>query len=114
MDTQLENAWVAIPISGEIRVPSSVFVALAKHIELECTARARRHGTPPKMFETDSGLQRLAFSVKETAEILGVSTPTIYRLISRQVLKPSRALRHKLIPRSEIERFLRQTTALEA
>lgn len=113
MDTQFENAYVTIPISCEIRVPSSVFVALAKHIEIECIARVQRHRAPTKMFETESGFQRLAFTIKETAEILGVSTPTVYRLISRQLLKSSKALRHKLIPRSEIERFLRETTALQ-
>src|ERR1043166_2902770 len=37
---------------------------------------------------------RLAFSVKETAEILGVSEKTVRRLVSRRLLRASRALRH--------------------
>lgn len=52
---------------------------------------------------------RLAFSVKEAAEILGVSEKTIRRLINRRLLRASRALRHLLIPRKEIERFLEET-----
>ena len=52
---------------------------------------------------------RLAFSVRETALALGVSEKTVRRLIDRRLLRVSRALRHILIPRAEIERFLRQT-----
>lgn len=52
---------------------------------------------------------RLAFSVSETAIILGVSEKSVRRLIDRKLLRPSRALRHLLIPRSEIERFLHNT-----
>ena len=53
---------------------------------------------------------RLAFSVKETAEILGISEKTVRRLISRGLLRASRALRHLLIAKKEIERFLDETT----
>jgi excisionase family DNA binding protein len=54
---------------------------------------------------------RLAFSVKETADMLGVSDKTIRRLIARRLLRSSHALRHLLIPKKEIERFLEQTTS---
>jgi len=54
---------------------------------------------------------RLAFSVKEAAEILGVSEKTIRRLVARGLLRSSKALRHLLIPKKEIERFLETTTA---
>jgi excisionase family DNA binding protein len=53
---------------------------------------------------------RLAYSVVETAEILGISEKTVRRLISRGLLRASHALRHLLIPRKEIERFLEDTT----
>ncbi|HEY5041272.1 MAG TPA: helix-turn-helix domain-containing protein [Verrucomicrobiae bacterium] len=52
---------------------------------------------------------RMAFSIKEVAEILGVSDKTVRRLINRKLLRPSRALRHLLIPKKEIERFLQET-----
>jgi len=48
----------------------------------------------------------MAYSLSETAESLSVSYVTVHRLIKRGLLKPSGALRHKLIPVSEIERFL--------
>jgi excisionase family DNA binding protein len=54
---------------------------------------------------------RLAFSVQETAEMLGVSEKTVRRLIKRRLLHPSNALRHLLIPKKEIERFLAETSA---
>src|SRR5687767_12129811 len=53
---------------------------------------------------------RLAFSVQEAAELLGVSSKSIRRLIARRLLRPSRALRHLLIPKTEILRFLKETS----
>lgn len=67
-------------------------------------------GPPEVMARPQSSNGRLAFSVKETAELLGVSDKTVRRLINRRLLRPSRALRTHLIPRKEIERFLEQTT----
>jgi excisionase family DNA binding protein len=52
---------------------------------------------------------RMAYSVKETAVLLGVSYMTVHRLLKRGLLHSSSALRHKLIPASEIERFLKDT-----
>ena len=54
--------------------------------------------------------ERMAFSVQETAGLLGVSEKTVRRLVARRLLCPSRALRHLLIARREIERFLQETT----
>lgn len=54
-------------------------------------------------------LPRLAFSTAEAAQMLGISERSIRRLIARGLLRPSRALRHMLIPRTEIERFLEET-----
>jgi len=55
-------------------------------------------------------LPRLAFSMKETAEILGISYQTVWRLIQRGLLRSSLALRCKMISKAEIERFLRETS----
>ena len=63
-----------------------------------------------KVPEGDGKLPRLAFSVKETAGIFGISQKTVYRLICRGLLNTSLALRTKLIAKSEIERFLRDTS----
>ena len=53
--------------------------------------------------------QRLAYSLKETAAMLGICEKSVRRLIHRGLIRPCRALRHILIPRTEIERFLRDT-----
>ena len=53
--------------------------------------------------------QRLAYSLKETAAMLGICEKSVRRLILRGLIRPSRALRHILIPKTEIERFLRDT-----
>lgn len=56
-----------------------------------------------------SALPRLAYTTRETAQILGVCYQTVHRLVKRGELKSSSALRTKLIPASEIERFLSAT-----
>jgi predicted urease superfamily metal-dependent hydrolase len=55
--------------------------------------------------------QKLALTRVEAATALGVSPATIDRLTARGLLRPSRALRRPLYAVSEIERFLRETTA---
>lgn len=54
-------------------------------------------------------LPRLAYTMQETADILGLSYITVHRLLKRGHLKSCSALRHKLISMKEIERFLRDT-----
>jgi excisionase family DNA binding protein len=56
-------------------------------------------------------LPRLAFSLQETAEMLGVSYITIWRLVQRGKLKSSGPLRTKLITQTEINRFLNAEAA---
>ena len=72
----------------------------------------RAQAKPMNILTTDptvSSSPRLAYSVQETARMLGVCDKSVRRLILRGLLRPSRALRHILIPRDEIERFLRET-----
>ena len=56
-------------------------------------------------------IPRLAFSLRETAGILGVSYISVVRLTRRGLLRPSNALRNKLVSKVEIERFLAETQA---
>jgi excisionase family DNA binding protein len=49
-------------------------------------------------------------TVKQTAELLGVGDATVYRLLKRGLLRSSSALRTKVIPKLEIDRFLKETT----
>jgi len=50
---------------------------------------------------------RGALKLKNAAKYLGgVSQITVRRLIDRGLIKPNRALRHSLIPVSELDRFL--------
>ena len=57
----------------------------------------------------DGTLRRLAYSVQETARLLGVCDRSIRRLILRGLLRPSRALRHNRISTEEVDGFLRDT-----
>ena len=71
------------------------------------TATPRNPGINPSI---ETAPLRLAYSIRETADLLGVSYTSVYRLIARGLLKSSSALRHKLIPHTEILRFLKTTT----
>ena len=51
--------------------------------------------------------RRLAYSIHEAAELLGVDYFSVYRLIQRGKLRACRALRGKfLVPRTELLRLL--------
>jgi excisionase family DNA binding protein len=52
--------------------------------------------------------ERLAYSIQESADLLGVDYFSVYRLIQRGKLRACRALRGKLlIPRTELLRLLK-------
>jgi excisionase family DNA binding protein len=52
---------------------------------------------------------RGGFKLKEACDYIGgVSQVTMRRLIDRGLIKPNRALRHILISRTELDRFLSQ------
>jgi excisionase family DNA binding protein len=52
--------------------------------------------------------ERLAYSLHEAADLLGVDYFSIYRLIQRGKLRACRALRGKLlVPRTELLRLLK-------
>lgn len=59
---------------------------------------------------TAASIPRLAYTMRETAEILGVSYITVHRLLKRGKLRASDAIRNKVIPKIEIEKFLREST----
>ena len=66
---------------------------------------------PPKIEVEDrtQPLPRLAYKPTEAAIVLGINQFTIYRLLKRGLLKSSGGLRHKLIPHTELERYLKAT-----
>jgi len=52
--------------------------------------------------------ERLAYSLKEAADLLGVDYFSVYRLVQRGKLRACRALRGKLlVPRTELLRLLK-------
>jgi excisionase family DNA binding protein len=65
--------------------------------------------TTPPVTEVAAGeSERLAYSVQEAADLLGVDYFSVYRLIQRGKLRACRALRGKLlVPRTEILRLLK-------
>jgi excisionase family DNA binding protein len=65
--------------------------------------------TIPKTEESQAASppERLAYSIQEAADMLGVNYFSVYRLIQRNKLKVCRALRGKLlVPRTELLKLL--------
>jgi excisionase family DNA binding protein len=57
-------------------------------------------------FETPTAHhEKLTYSVAEAAALLGVSRPTIYRLVARRILIPIPGLRHKRLPKKQVRRL---------
>ncbi len=50
--------------------------------------------------------KKLAYTVEETAYALGLEKTSVYRLLTRRKLKSVPGLRKKIIPASEIQKFL--------
>src|SRR2546430_16676684 len=68
------------------------------------------HG-PQRNSRRNVFLPRLAYTVQETAHVLGGVCPkTVRRLIARKLLRPSRGLRCPLVPIWEIVRYLVETS----
>ncbi len=68
---------------------------------MDTSTPSLNHEVPPAEAE------RLAYSIQESADLLGVNYFSVYRLIQRGKLRACRALRGKLlVPRSELLRLL--------
>lgn len=82
---------LTITITGVLTIGRGELEQLIRQSSVPVTAPAP---APPQEQEIDrlpkeGKLPRLAFSVKETAEILGVAKPTVYRLLQRGLLRSS-------------------------
>ena len=60
--------------------------------------------------ETKAFVEKKGFKRAEAATYLGVNPVTIDRLAKRGLLHPSRALRHPIYSRDDLDRFLRETS----
>jgi len=68
-----------------------------------------RHGYP-KDTEPKPYIEKKGFKRAEAAIYLGVARITIDRLTKRGLLHPSRALRHPIYSKDDLDRFLRETS----
>jgi excisionase family DNA binding protein len=64
------------------------------------------------MNKKSDGPARLAYKIKEAAEILGVSPSSVRRAIERGLITPIRAFRHVLIPANQLEALVNGQEAL--
>ncbi len=52
--------------------------------------------------------ERLVFTIQEAALLLNICEKSVHRLIQRGKLRCISSLRHKRIPRAELDRFLKE------
>jgi ribosomal protein S20 len=60
--------------------------------------------------EAKTHVEKKGFKRAEAAVYLGVAKITIDRLTKRGLLHPSRALRHPIYSKDDLDRFLRETS----
>ncbi|MGA3143167.1 MAG: helix-turn-helix domain-containing protein [Verrucomicrobiota bacterium] len=60
--------------------------------------------------ETKNHIEKKGYKRAEAAIYLGVAKITIDRLTKRGLLHPSRALRHPIYSKDDLDRFLRETS----
>ena len=65
----------------------------------------------PTSPEMKGCVEKKGFKRAEAAIYLGVAPVTIDRLTKRGLLHPSRALRHPIYSKDDLDRFLRETTS---
>jgi hypothetical protein len=55
------------------------------------------------------GQETLLFPVSRVADMFSISKKSVHRLLSRGLLESSSALRHKMVTRASIEKFMSNT-----
>ena len=106
------TATLTINLTGQLTIDSKSLEQLFSGLNIQIPSPSPTHSehaqkTAPTIDQTKH--QRLAYTTNETAEMLGLSPKTVYRLIERGLLKSVGALRHKRITRAEIDRILKTT-----
>ncbi len=69
------------------------------------------HNGRPNDGQLKPSVEKKGFKRAEAAVYLGVAKITIDRLTKRGLLHPSRALRHPIYSRDDLDRFLRETSS---
>jgi excisionase family DNA binding protein len=92
-----------------VKTETKIQIRQPEPVEVPRELTLEGHPAARESTEARNDLPRLAYSVAEAAQMLGVCDKTVRRLISRGLLRSSRALRHLLIPKKEIEKFLENT-----
>jgi excisionase family DNA binding protein len=59
-----------------------------------------------RMVNIQNGSARVFYTVSEVAETFGISRKSVYRLLDRGLLQSSSALRHKMITKRSVEKFV--------
>jgi excisionase family DNA binding protein len=98
-DGSIQNETVA----AEARACATVIKNQSARIPHRCQTNGYLAGNSDRL------VGRLALSMAEAADALGVSESSIWRLCRRGLLKHSKALRHRRIAVEELQRYLRDT-----
>src|SRR5438876_8756055 len=105
---QIPNTPATNGVGSAWSSPQSSPLALPCSPPANPLAEGGRMADIQSVAEPAATTERLAYSVQEAADMLGVNYFSIYRLVQRGKLRPCRALRGKLvIPKTELLRLLK-------
>jgi excisionase family DNA binding protein len=97
------TATLTINLTGTLTLDTNTLRQLVSELQIKSPDNQTPAVAPARQ-------TKLVYNVTETAELLGVSNGTVYRLIARRMLKTCGALRKIIISHEEIERFIKATT----
>src|SRR5437667_11710141 len=105
---QIPNTPATNGVGSAWSSPQSSPLALPCSPPANPLADGERMADIQSVAEPAATTERLAYSVQEAADMLGVNYFSVYRLIQRGKLKVCRALRGKLlVPRTELIKLLK-------
>lgn len=88
---------ITITISGQMSLNREVIFDMLRKLQDSTTRPVAGGSKPSDPMLPAREPERVAYSMRETADLLGVSYITVHRLLQRGLLRSSSASRHKII-----------------
>jgi hypothetical protein len=101
---------LTITVNGELTLARADLEQLLRQLIQAQPGRPVATVIAPPIRNQEPAPLRLAYRMRETAEALGVSNITVWRLMKRGHLRSSGAVWTKIIAKTEIVRFLKETS----
>jgi len=98
----------ALKFTGSITIPGHELKAIFETAAKEALIQNLSPQPPAQPQETIVP-KKLMYKVQDVAQLLSMCPKSVHRLLQRGLLKASLASRHKLIPATSIEKFIKNS-----